>query len=272
MKSKLLPLDAKVALVSKMVDDLAFYKQQGFQHVPNRQQFRFISRDEDRSIRRSARGAALIGLDKGKSLVKNAFDTRRVNQESEANPRRNLQKWHRSEPFISQEDSIRLKTFAKLAKVVSELKMALGTEPEWHDSYVRLLDNNLHKVLRIKQADGDVHQSQLNYLEQLMYARYRLTMNDIASMNERELKEAVMSKDESLMKRGDYLNVAQMESRGSPSEQPHIIKVDHSSPTVGLDAQKALLAALFGEDSLRKDGEKSVERTITITIKESAGK
>ena len=269
MKQKLLPLNAKAELLDKMVNDLNFYAERGQKEVPGTQSFTFLSAEEDRSIVRSARGAALKELaTPGKSMVKQAFDTRRTDQATERNARANLQSWHRSEPFISEEDSKKMNTFAKLAKVMVQVKKDMGMEQEWHESYARQLHDNVTRILRVKQADMDIAQPQLNYLEQLMYARYRLTMSDLENMEEKSLREAVLEKDESLLKRGKFLEqTGGFNSYGAPSEQNKIVVDGNGS---GGSTQEALINAIFGGGSqFRKDGEQTVERTITITVRDS---
>src|SRR5690606_18610855 len=129
-----LPLDAKIALISKMVNDLDFYKKSG-EKCPVEQYYKVVSSDEDLLIEQRARFAALKKLNE--NIKKVAFDTRRINQETDRNPRRNLQHWHRSEPFIDQETKDKLAVFAKLEGVVDKLKQELSNQSEWFDSYVR---------------------------------------------------------------------------------------------------------------------------------------
>jgi len=88
-----LPLDAKIALTAKMVDDLEFYIETKSTRCPTEQHFKVVSRDEDLGVERAARVAALNELNAG--IKKVAFDTRRVDQEKDRNPRRNLQHWHK---------------------------------------------------------------------------------------------------------------------------------------------------------------------------------
>lgn len=131
-------------------------------------------------------------------LVKTAFDTRRINQEIEYNPRRGLQYYHRSEGFIKKNTSAMVNTFAKLKGVMDELKDQYLGSPEWLDSHCRVLNAALDRILRVAQNDQEFFEPQLNYLEELMNVRYRLTLNDIEVMDPKQLKVALLSKDEPL--------------------------------------------------------------------------
>jgi hypothetical protein len=119
-----LPFDAKVSLLEKLVEDYNFYKSNG-ERCPKNQTFRFISREEGVGINRDARIAALAKLSEP-AIKKIAFDTRRVDQERTRNPRSNLQYWHRAQPFIDEEDNGKLNIFAKLLRVETALKAIWG--------------------------------------------------------------------------------------------------------------------------------------------------
>lgn len=139
-----------------------------------------------------------------KPLVKNAFDTRRVNSDTDFNPRRNLQNYHRSTPFISEAAAEQLKTFFKLKTAVDLIKEDFIGDPDWLDSYARILSTALDKTLRTEQKDMDFFQPQLDYLNEMLYLRYRLKDNDIAKMSDSELKNAILSKDEKLLYKHIY--------------------------------------------------------------------
>lgn len=262
MKNKL-PLDAKISLFERMVEDYKFYQDNGGL-CPKDQTFRFTSRDEDLSITRTARVAAMKGIQSPPPLVKVAFDTRRIDQEKSRNPRTNLQYWHRAEPFIDDKDNDQLKLFAKLLETLEGIKKDLGTDPHWFESYARVLHDTVTRTLRIKQADLDIFRPQLNYLEQLLFARYRLTMLDLRKKSQDELRNVILSKDETLMKRGEFLKDIALVSEGDQKNQQ--IVVDGNGKTT---TQEALVNAIFGNQDFRKDGERTVERTITITIRDN---
>ena len=96
----------------------------------------------------------------------------------------------------------------------------------------------------------------MEYLSQILYLRYRLSQEDLQNKSKDDLKKVILAKDETLLKRG-MLPLPERTKASSLS-----IK-DGSSPS-----PENLIAALF-QPNLRRDGEKSVERTITITIKDS---
>jgi hypothetical protein len=258
MKQKLLPLDAKITLLQKMAEDFEYYVSEGGVTCPREQTYRFSSREEDRGVARLARSAALKCL--SKPIAKTAFDTRRVDQEHDRNPRKNLQYYHRADAFIDENDNGKLNKFAKLLNVVGEIKKDLGTEPEWFESYSRQLHDQLTRILRVKQADLDIFKPQLSYLEQLIYARYRLSMDDLDQLSAMELRARILSKDEALLKRGAYLK-----ETGEVEGPKNIVVVDGNQKTT----QDSIVNAIFGGNDLRKGGERMVERTVTIKIVDS---
>lgn len=188
-------------------------------------------------------------------MIKVAFDTRRINQETDYIPRRGLQNYHRSAEFISEATSQKIKNFVKLKKVLDQLKEEFGKQPEWQDSYARVLLNSIDRAIRFEQKDGDYAETQpgvgsLDYLEELLHVRYRLDMNIIKDKSENELKNILLSRDESLIKRDVDTN-----------------NVEISKREVATQGYDSLLEKLFGGVKADKDN-KSVQRSITITIKD----
>lgn len=185
-----------------------------------------------------------------------AFDTRRINQETEFNPRRGLQNYHRSEKFITEATSQKIKNFLKLKKVLQELKDKYGKEPEWQDSYARVLLNTLEKSLRVEEKDGDYAEGQpgmgsFDYLEELLYVRYRLEMNNIQSMSEEKLKKIILDKDEAL----------------THTDANAAVSCEVSKRDVATQGYDTLLEKLFGGVKATAENPE-VERTVTITIKD----
>lgn len=251
-----LPIDAKIALASEMVDDFCILSKSKTS-IPPEKTYKIRSSEEDSSIGLSARTAALKTFQS--PLVKLAFDTRRVDQETERNPRTNLQYWHRTDPFIDESDQKKLEIFAKLYKIVNGLKSKLGSQQEWHESYVRQLYDNLNRILRIKQADLDIFRPQLSYLEQIIFARYRLSMENLEKYADVELEKALLKKDEALTGKHEYLKATE--------DKVDVVK-DSGVSKNGLEktTQESIVNAIFGAANLRTNGEKTVERTITIKI------
>lgn len=197
------------------------------------------------------RAVAISSISSG-GIIKLAFDTRRINQETDYNPRRGLQNYHRSEQFISEAYQQKIANFSKLKVILDQLKEKYGREPEWQDSYCRVLLNTLDNSLRINQKDGDFGESQpsigsFDYVEELLFARYRLEMNSIAKYGEEKLKEILLSKDEPLIRK---TNLSQFEiTKRDVSEKPY----------------DALIDKLFNGVRASKENP-NVKRSVTITI------
>lgn len=253
-----LPLDGQINLIEKIASEYDEYIGMGFNYCPSQIVYKIQSRDEDLSVIRKARVAALN--DFHKPIRKVAFDTRRVDQKTQRNPRANLQYWHRTDAFIDSEDEGKLSRFARLMRILDDIKKQFGTEPEWFESYARVLYDNVHRILRIKQADLDIFKPQLSYLEQLLDARYRLSMEDLQSLSNDMLRERILSKDESLLKRGFYLKETGLVSKGDEKQQ-------QKTTNGNVELSDNLAKAIFG--TFRQPGERSVERTVTITIRDS---
>lgn len=255
INKKSLNFNACVELVSKLSNDFITVASNGA--AQNQYTYQLTIKAENSQIARSARVAALKEIAQPTLFKKIAFDTRRIDQEHDRIPRTNLQYWNRSQAFIDEEDQGKIDVFAKLLPALEEIKSSFGTQPEYFNSYSRILHDSVNRILRVKEADLDIFRPQLAYLEQLMFARYRLSMEDINKMNTAILKEAILKKDENLLKRGSYLQA----TSGNKSE---VIIKDGDNIT-----QNSIVNAIFGNTNFRRDGEKTVERTITITIKDN---
>lgn len=204
----------------------------------------------NRSI--SLRNAA---LSESTSIKKFAFDTRKIDQETEYNPRRGLQYYNRSEEYITENMSNKLKNLAKLKDTLTDLKKVFGKEREWQDSNARILLSTLDKALRTDQKDGEYTDAQpsvgsIDYIEELLHVRYRLTHDNLSKMASSELKKIILSKDEELTRRDINHDV-------------EITKADAGNKNYDM-----LIDKLFGGVKVSEDG-KAVERTVTITIRDS---
>lgn len=192
-------------------------------------------------------------------IFKEAFDTRRIDQETEFNPRRNLQHYNRSQEYLTNDMSFKLKNFAKVQKVLYNLKNKYGKEPEWQDSNARILLSTLEKGLRTLVNDNDFTNCQpalgsLSYLEELMQVRYRLSIDDLKSFSEEKLEGIIIAKDEELTRKDTY---SSLQSNSSITKQD-----------VATNNYDSLMDKLFG--NVRASAENpSIERTITISIKDS---
>lgn len=288
-----LPTDGCVELINRFANDFVLFVN-GDKTVPNQLSYIISSREEPITIEQKARIAAMSHVHNRQPLKKFAFDTRRIDQETQRIPRSNLQYWHRSDEFITEDQQNKINLFTKLYTSLTNLKNIYGTHQEWHNSYVRTLYETVSRTLRIKQGDSDIFGSQLAYLEQLLDARYRLTMSELSSISESDLEQCLLKKDENLLKRGVFFSTEaeniQKESIVAPPpvakksfiERPKLTAENHLSPTLttipeihnhividGKNANQDALGALFSNGIVRKDGERSVTRTITITINDS---
>jgi hypothetical protein len=208
------------------------------------------------------------------TLVKQAFDTRRINQEEEYNPRRNLQYYHRSEEFISEATAKKINVLEKLKNVLDNIKDQYGRSPSWGDSYARVLLSALDKGLRTNEKDGDISISQpgvgsLDYIEELLYVRYRLNFDELKNKTEEELEKIILTKDEELVRKS-----IPSEKRKNVEYKPELEYENKSGNNIIIKHEviqpptESLMEKFFGV--VRATGEnKNVEREITIKIKDS---
>ncbi|MGI0058126.1 MAG: hypothetical protein ACREBJ_00015 [Nitrosotalea sp.] len=221
--------------------------------------YNLISRGSEnvgtRKQSRQLRKVALGTLSSGQGFTKMAFDTRRIDQETEYNPRRGLQNYQRSEAFITEGSATRVKNFAKLRNVLNGLKNVYGKEHEWQDSNARVLLTAIDKGLRTTINDGDFGlQNQpgvgsFDYLDELINVRYRLTHDQLTRIGETDLAKVILAKDEEL-------------TRKDVKQALEITKGDVANK--GYDS---LIEKLF--DGCKASAENpDVERTITITIRD----
>jgi hypothetical protein len=203
---------------------------------------------------RLLRKAAMSSLAEGNGFNKVAFDTRKIDQETEYNPRRGLQNYNRSEAFISEAIGQKVKNFAKLRKVLLGLKEVYGKEHEWQDSNARVLLSTIDSGLRTIAQDENFSTTQpgtgsFDYIEELLNVRYRLNLDNLASMGEAQLKNVIMAKDEELI-------------RKDVKQALEITKQD-----VAKQGYDTLMEKLF--DGCRASADNpDIERTITITIRD----
>jgi hypothetical protein len=256
-----LTLSGNAELLEKFAGDFEHLANVGANNLPTQRKY-IIKEKSDDFAERKARKAALSSLGISK-LKKIAFDTRRIDQETERNPRSNLQYWNRSDQFINEEMQDKLNTFSKLMTVLKEIKASYGTAPEWHESYARVLHDNVERILRLKIGDQDIFGPQISYLEQLVFARYRLSMEEITKFSSYDLSKRILDKDENLLKRGIYLAQTGGFDKESSGQNSKLIIDGKSNNT-----QQNIIEAIFGNPDLRRNGERSVERTITITIRD----
>lgn len=190
---------------------------------------------------------------------KYAFDANKIDQENERNPRENLQYYHKNSD-IDEDATNKLKKISKLVPILDNIKKAYGSQPEYLTSYCKSLHETLNRTLKVTADNLDIFGPQINYLEQLLYVRYRLSMDDLSTMTDNELKYSILKKDENLIKKGMFL---QLTEDDSTKQTKQILKDGNQSINDGI------VNAIFGNNQFRRDGEKSVTRTITITINDT---
>lgn len=274
MTIKKLPFDGNSVLLDKITNDYCKLVDAGAEEIPANRLYNISCSAESAGVSRSARKAALknIKSTQNSGFKKVAFDTRRIDY-SERNPRTNLQYWTRSDPFIDSEDQVKINAFSRLVPPLMEIKTAFEGDQEYFKSFARELYDHVNRILRLDINDGDIYRPSLAYLEQLMFSRYRLAIDDILSMPENDLKDRILSKDEALMKRGIKID----KNRIKNSLINHREEVKQAQePLVSIPkngngglTQESIVNAIFGNNQLRREGEKTVERTITITIKDN---
>jgi hypothetical protein len=214
-------------------------------------------------------------------FVKQAFDTRRINQEVDYIPRRGLQNYHRSEDFISESMSVKIEAFTKLFDVLSQLKLEFGKQAAWQDSYARSLYSSVSNGLRTNIKDGDYSDSQpalggLNYLEELLYVRYRLTTNDLLSKSSEDIRKTILNRDE-LLVHGDISDM-NFTSDGNKNYEALFEKMmatmttilSNYKPIVTPASDDNLTNKLFDVKATKENP--NIERTVTITIKDNIDK
>lgn len=213
---------------------------------------------ENRSDFRSFRVCAMEELSQRK-IKKLAFDSRRTNQYVDYNPRRNLQYYHRSEPFLTKDASEKIKTFFKLKIVADQIKEDFEGDNDYFDSYCRILSSALDRVLRIKEADMDFSKPQLDYIDELLYLRYRLKDEDINKLAEKDLRNILLDRDEKLLHKQIFANY----NNGGLNKQSK-----KENENVIVNGKDNLIEKLFGDVKASKEN-KNVKRTITISIDDS---
>jgi len=244
--------------------------------------------DESRALRK----IALEQATSNSGLKKVAFDTRRIDQETEYNPRRGLQYYNRSEPFVSEGMGNKIANFTKLRNILVDLKEAYGAVPEWQDSNARVLLATIDRGLRANINDGDFTENQpgiasLGYIDQLMYVRYRISSEDLNSMSDADLRKSILSKDEELTNKYGIINtnedkkvtgnstyIAPTKKADAVIVPKNVVRKVVEAPReitktdVANQSYDSLVDKLFGNVKASEDAPE-VLRTITISIKDS---
>lgn len=172
--------------------------------------------------------------------------------------------------------SKKVDAFAKLAEVLTELKLEFGRQPAWQDSYTRVLLSSIDKGLRTNIKDGDYSDAQpsvgsLDYLEELMYVRYRLTPDDLVSMSPLTLRAAILQKDELLVNGDRSYEQITPSDVSKFSYEALVDKMLTTLATVMANQKQAapddnLTNKLFDVKATKDNPE--IERSVMITIKD----
>jgi hypothetical protein len=190
-------------------------------------------------------------------IVKVAFDTRHVDQEHDFIPRRNLQEYHNSQAFISENLENKIKNLLKLKDIVVSLRDKYGALPEWQDSYLRVLCNSIERCLRVSQKDGDITNTQpgsITYLEELLYLRYRIVVDQILDTSEETLVKILLNHDPQLRHHDSVLADTYKEAKST-------------NTSVKTTGNTKLADQILGGIQLNSEN-LEVERVTTIVIKE----
>lgn len=136
-------------------------------------------------------------LNDEQGLVKTAHDARFVNQD-DYHPRKNLKYYNRTDSFIK--DPVKVRAFLKLKLACNEIDNEYRKHQEYDDSYARILKNAVNNLLsKTKEGQFTYSEKNLSYFEQLIFNRYRLTVESINDLSKADLKKIVLAKDECLM-------------------------------------------------------------------------
>lgn len=207
-----------------------------------------------------------------------AFDSRRVNQETDRNPRANLQFYHRSDPHLHPDEEAKLKSLSVLVEPLNQIQEEYGGSPDYHNSYARQLTDQLHNIFASEEINA--FKPKLDYLTQILYMRYRITPDTLKTASAIELKDLLLKKDETLLKKSMVSHFVK-----KPVVEPTMPAFAYLPPPMPLpapgpavpsniniktgDVSDGLAQAIFA-GLKRNDGENSLTRTITIQIVDKA--
>jgi hypothetical protein len=189
-------------------------------------------------------------------MVKIAFDTRHIDRQNTYNPRRGLQYYHRSQPYLPEEISSSVNGLSKLRAAVRNIQMEHGSRPEWQDSYARVLLSTLDNGLRTITGDRNYTSHQpgmgsLGYIRQMLHVRYRLSPEQLNTLSEQELRKIVLGKDEGLL----------------DGIKPHSNEKTIARHQVAEQGYDRLMEKLFGGLHASEE-HPDIERSITVIIRE----
>jgi hypothetical protein len=137
-------------------------------------------------------------------MVKIAFDTRMFKPDLDVHPNKSMQNFHSSQIKLNATISNKLTQLKRVYGITEILKQEFQREKEYQDSYIRSLNHQLYRTLRIKEADAGYSDAQhalnsINYVEELLYTRYRLTLDEIEKMSDKNLRDHLIKLDVNLL-------------------------------------------------------------------------
>lgn len=211
-----------------------------------------------------------------KPLKKMAFDTRRIDQDKDYNPRRGLQHYSRSDDFVSEEDIVKINNIKKLKNITALLHEIFNKDDAWHDSFSKTLYTGLENAVNDFNKLGNFSTDQksltgLHYIEQLLNIRYGINLTNM-NINDNEILNIILKKDEELLNKFNKLNLSNVKLGVEPPSNLETIST--ALPTrkeVAEVPYHTLIEKLFGEVKATVDNP-NVERSITITIKDKLNK
>lgn len=245
-------------LSQQMANDFISFASSG--NIPNKLSYKISDDQEDLLIESFSRKAGLSCINQ--PLTKLAFDQRKFDPTKDIHPRTALQNYIRNDEYLDRTATKEVEILLKLKKPIEEIYKEYHSLPEWIDSYSRSLQNGLDRIMNISFGELELFKPQIEYLKQLLYLRYRLSLEDILSKSEEELKKIILEKDEKMVKSHTLDKLKSSAAKEEIKKEAPIIK-DSNGLT-----QESIVNAIFGNNQIRRSGEKTVERTITITIRD----
>ena len=163
---------------------------------------------------KQARNNLLSDLNKinNNPLVKLAFDTRRIDQDKEYNPRRGLQHYQRSEEFVTEDTSLKIANIKKIKNVTALLKDLFHSDDAWHDSFAKTLYSSLENTINDFNKLGNFSSDQksltgLHYIQQLLTIRYGIDLDKVQLDKDEDILNVILRRDNELLQKFNSLNL-----------------------------------------------------------------
>ena len=72
----------------------------------------------------------------------------------------------------------------RLLKPLDKIRDEYGHQPEYFQSYARTLHDSIKRAVKVDADELEIFKPQLDYLVQLIFARYRLNLEDLEKMSD----------------------------------------------------------------------------------------